>query len=119
LQIPALVQRWRNPFWTGPAAAIDDGAADGLVTRPWTAADGDPSDPEIVEGALVVDVLRMRTDRAGAVVLLENGRHAVTGSSLAAGSARLVRSYAWRRLAVADDRLEQGWWREVAAALAR
>jgi potassium/hydrogen antiporter len=119
LQIPALVQRWRSPLWTASAPPIGDDGADGLVTRPWTAADGDPSDPEIIEGALVVDVLRMRADRAGALVRLENGRHAITGPSLAAGSARLVRNYASRRLAVADDRVEQGWWREVAAALAR
>ncbi|MFL5842487.1 MAG: potassium/proton antiporter [Thermoleophilaceae bacterium] len=117
-QIPQLLHRWRNPVWA-PAATVTPDAAEGLVTRPWTAADGDAWDPELVEGALVVDVLRTRGDRAGALVRLENGRLAVTGPSLAFGSAGLVRSYARRRLGGSGDRAEQGWWREVVAALSR
>jgi potassium/hydrogen antiporter len=115
-EIPALVERWRNSAWSTTAAGAPN---EGLLTRPWTAADGDASDPDVIEGALVVDVLRTRGDRAGALVRLENGRVAVTGASLAAGSARLVRNYAARRLVVSDERAEQGWWHEVAAALAR
>jgi cell volume regulation protein A len=117
-EIPQMLRRWRNPVWAASAAlAADD--AEGLVTRPWTATDGAPSDPDVVEGALVVDILRTRSDQDGALVLLENGRHAVTGASLATGSAGLVRRYAAGRLAVASGRAEQGWWREVVAALSR
>jgi cell volume regulation protein A len=115
-QIPELLYRWRNPVWDTAGAAPPD---EGLVTRPWTAADGPASDPELVEGALVVDVLRTRSDRDGALVRLENGRHAVTGTSVASGSAGLMRSYATRRMAVATSHDEQAWWREVAATLSR
>jgi cell volume regulation protein A len=115
-QIPAFLRRWRNAAWTpaGPAVASEPV---GLITRPWTAADGDASDPELVNGAFVVDIMRRRGDQDGALVQLENGSHAVTGASLALGSAALVRRYAGRRMALADGRPEQRWWREVIAAL--
>jgi cell volume regulation protein A len=116
-QIPQLLYRWRHPVWA--PTTLTSEAADGLVTRPWTAEDGSASEPEMVEGALVVETLRRRSDREGALVRLENGRLAVTGASLASGSAGLVRRYAARRLAVASARAEQGWWREVVAALSR
>jgi potassium/hydrogen antiporter len=115
-QIPEFLRRWRNASW----APGGDGAASepaGLVTRPWTAADGDPSDPELVNGALVVEVLRLRGDSDGALVRLEDGSHAVTGASLALGSTNLVKRYAARRMAVAEARPEQRWWREVISAL--
>jgi cell volume regulation protein A len=115
-QIPAFLRRWRNAAWV-PADPSIPSEPVGLITRPWTAADGDPSDPELVNGALVVEVLRMRGDQDGALVRLENGSHAVTGTSLALGSPGLVRRYAARRMAAAEDRPEQRWWREVISAL--
>jgi cell volume regulation protein A len=115
-EIPAFLRRWRNTAWTLPDASLP-GQPVGLLTRPWTAGDGDPSDPEVVNGALVVDVLRTRGDRDGALVRLENGNHAVTGASLALGTAGLVRRYAARRMAAADERPERRWWQEVVAAL--
>jgi cell volume regulation protein A len=117
-QIPSFLRRWRNAAWIQPQANVPSEPL-GLITRPWTRADGDPSDPELVNGALVVDVLRRRGDQDGALVRLENGSHAVTGASLALGSAGLVRRYANRRMAVAEERPEQRWWREVIAALSR
>jgi cell volume regulation protein A len=117
-QIPSFLRRWRNAAWV-PSNADVPSEPLGLITRPWTAGDGDPSEPELVNGALVVDVLRRRGDQDGAVVRLENGSHAVTGASLALGSAGLVRRYASRRMAVAEDRPEQRWWREVIVALSR
>ena len=117
-QIPRLLDQWRGAAGS-PAGASSPGAPEGLLTRPWTAADGDPADPEIVAGALVLETLRTRGDRAGALVHLENGRLAVTGPSLAVGDAGPVRRYADVRLAVATDRPEQAWWREVIATLLR
>jgi potassium/hydrogen antiporter len=117
-QIPEFVRRWRNAAWTPQDAAVPAEPL-GLVTRPWTRADGDPSDPELINGALVVDVLRTRGDRDGALVRLENGSHAVTGPSLAMGSAGLLGRYAARRASATEDRPEERWWREVVAALAR
>jgi cell volume regulation protein A len=114
--IPDLLHRWSDPEWT-PTAATDPEEPEGLITRPWMALDGDASDPEMIAGALVVDRLRARADEAGALVRLENGHLAVTGSSVAVGNVGLVRRYAGVRLAVAGDRAEQGWWREVVTAL--
>jgi hypothetical protein len=73
----------------------------------------------MVAGAMVVDRIRTRSDQAGALVYLENGSLAVTGASLAVGDPGLVRRYADMRLAVAADRPEQGWWRDVIASLPR
>jgi potassium/hydrogen antiporter len=116
-QIPEFLRRWRNASWAPAAGPISATEPAGLVTRPWTAADGDPSDPELVNGALVLEVLRLRGDSDGALVRLEDGSHAVTGPSLALGSTNLVRRYAARRMAVAETRPEQRWWREVISAL--
>ncbi|HEX4733064.1 MAG TPA: potassium/proton antiporter [Thermoleophilaceae bacterium] len=117
-RIPEFLRRWRDASWTPPGAPGPSEPA-GLITRPWTAADGDPSDPELVNGALVVDVLRLRGDSNAALVQLENGTHAVTGASLAFGSGALLRRYANRRMAASESVPEQRWWREVAAALER
>jgi cell volume regulation protein A len=117
-QIPEFLRRWRNAAWA-PAGEGVPSEPTGLITRPWTRDDGDPSDPELVNGSLVVDVLRRRGDQDGALVRLESGSHAVTGASLAVGSAVLVRRYASRRMTVAGDLPEERWWREVIAALAR
>src|SRR4051794_13871188 len=111
-RIPDLLQRWRNPMWTPRATDVPE-EPEGLLTRPWTATDGDPSDPEMIAGSLVLERLRARADEAGALVRLENGHLAVTGSSVAVGNVGLVRRYAGVRLAVAGDRAEQGWWRDV------
>ena len=51
------------------------------TSRPWTAADGDPSYPREIEGVPVEDQLLTRVDRAGALVSLEDGRYAFTGPS--------------------------------------
>ena len=114
--IPELLHRWRDPFWTPTATTVPE-EPEGLLTRPWASADGDPSDPEMIAGALVLERLRARADEAGALVRLENGQLAVTGPSVAVGNAGLVRRYAGARLGVAADRAEQGWWREVITAL--
>jgi hypothetical protein len=114
--IPEFLRRWRDATWSPPGTGAPSEPV-GLITRPWTAADGDPSDPELVDGALVLEVLRTRGDQGGALVQLENGSHAVTGASLALGSGALLRRYATRRMAAAESRPEQRWWREVIAAL--
>jgi potassium/hydrogen antiporter len=115
-RIPEFLRRWRDATWSPPGTTAPSEPV-GLITRPWTVADGDPSDPELVNGALVLDVLRTRGDQDGALVRLENGSHAVTGASLALGSAALLRRYAANRMSAAENRREQRWWREVIAAL--
>ena len=59
----------------------------------------------------------MRRDRPGALVALEDGRYAITGPLLVAGSRDDLTAYARRRAAVAapDDR---AWLQTVVGALA-
>jgi hypothetical protein len=85
--------------------------------RPWTAALGDPAHPVRLAGLAVVEHVRRRADRRGALVLLEDGRAAITGPALIVGApARLLR-YADERLRRATGAAERLWWREVADAL--
>jgi cell volume regulation protein A len=121
-QLRHLFEEWRDPVWApheGELRSYLNDVGDPLVTQPWQEWDGDPSDPDIVAGTLVIDRLRMREDEGAALVMLEDGRYAITGRSLAVGSADVVSRYARRRRAGAADGPEELWWREVAAALRR
>jgi potassium/hydrogen antiporter len=119
-RIPELIARLREP---APPARIATRVAEeelrGLVSAPWERGFGDPSDPELLLGTLVVDRLRVRRDRRGALVQLEDGRFAITGPTLAVGTADVVRRYARQRLAETPDTVEALWWEEVDAALRR
>jgi hypothetical protein len=85
--------------------------------RPWTAALGDPAHPVRLAGLAVVEHVRRRADRRGALVLLEDGRHAITGPALIVGDAVRLRRYAEERLRRAGAGGERSWWRDVADAL--
>lgn len=95
------------------------GEARELISEPWTSDYGDPADPELLLGTLVVERLRIRRDRRGALVQLEDGRYAVTGPTLEVGTADVIQEYARSRLAQAPDTVEALWWEEVEAALRR
>jgi len=87
--------------------------------RPWEDADGDASRPTAIAGYVVVDQLRTRRDEPGALVLLDDGRYAITGPLLAIGPAGELQQFVRRRLSRAETSGERAWWREVAGALAR
>ena len=89
------------------------------TVRPWEPADGDPSRPTALAGYSVVEQLRTRRDEPGALVLLEDGRHAITGPIVAIGPAMELQAVVRRRLARANSAGERAWWQEVAGALAR
>jgi cell volume regulation protein A len=121
-QLQQLFDAWRDPLWAphnGKLLADADDRAEPLLTEPWEDRDGDPSDPDLIAGTPVIERLRERVDAGGALVALEDGRYAVTGASVAVGSAELVGRYARRRRASAPNGAEQLWWQEVAAALRR
>jgi cell volume regulation protein A len=63
--------------------------------------------------------MRTRRDVRGALVALDDGRYAVTGPSMAVGSASDLQRYARRRLEKATSEAERGWWQEVIGAVAR
>jgi hypothetical protein len=89
------------------------------TSRPWNPSDGDPSYPRTIEGVPVESQLLTRVDRAGALVSLEDGRYAFTGSVVAVGPAAGLQASARRRLAAATSEPDRNWWREVIGALAR
>jgi len=89
------------------------------TSRPWDAADGDPSYPREIEGVAVESQLLTRVDRAGALVSLEDGRYAFTGPIVAVGSTAGLQASARRRLAASTAEADRNWWREVIGALAR
>jgi cell volume regulation protein A len=71
-----------------------------------------------VDGIEVVDQLRTRRDKAGALVALADGRYAFTGPVVAVGPSQPLQELARRRLGRARDDAERAWWREVIGALA-
>jgi cell volume regulation protein A len=96
------------------------GASGVFTSRPWNdERDGDPAFPDELLGVAVRDHLRTRRDRPGSLLVLADGRYALTGPTLAAGGARQVQAYARRRLARETDETARAWWQEVIGALAR
>jgi cell volume regulation protein A len=116
-----LMRRWR----TGPVGLEERpkrrprSRPSVTSIRPWQPDDGDPQRPRTVAGNEVVEQLRTRRDEPGALVLLEDGRHAVSGPLLAIGPSGELQAFARRRLANATSPGERAWWQEVVGALAR
>jgi cell volume regulation protein A len=118
-----LLERWRS----GPIGRQHrrrrpiTGTQPVHVVRPWSSRHdaGDPSHPARVGDVGVIDQLRTRRDgRPGALVLLEDGRYAVTGEAVIVGGTRHVQEAARRKVRQASDDAERAWWREVVGALA-
>ncbi len=116
-----LLERWRS----GPVGLprrrqpqLRSGSSV-FTTRPWTEADGNPGFPQDVEGVPVAEQIRTRRDTSGALVVLVDGRFAVTGPRLALGGPLQLQRYARRRLATEKDAAARAWWQEVIGALAR
>jgi potassium/hydrogen antiporter len=119
--MPDLLERWRlGPVEipTQTRARLRAGTAV-FTTRPWRESDGDAGFPQEVEGMPVAAQIRTRRDKRGALVLLDDGRFAVTGPLLALGGPLQLQRYARRRLSSEDDAAARAWWQEVIGALAR
>jgi potassium/hydrogen antiporter len=120
--LAAVLERWRTgPVGEQAKPARELVGSPGVFTsRPWDEQhDGDPAYPEELLHVAVLDHVRTRRDRRGALVVLADGRYAITGPTLAAGGARQVQAYARRRLARETDETARAWWQEVIGALAR
>jgi len=121
IEFRELLRRWR----TGPLGVRERprpkprSRPSVTTVRPWEDGDGDMSRPREVAGRIVVDQLRTRRDEPGALVLLDDGRYAITGPLLAIGPAGELQQVVRRRLSRAQTSGERAWWREVAGALAR
>jgi potassium/hydrogen antiporter len=120
-QFPALMERWRDGPFEEEAVRRPQVRSGAVIfsTRPWEERDGSPAYPERIEGCRVIRHLRTRRDQPGALVLLDDGRYAITGSALAIGAAAQIQRYARRRLSGEPERTEHSWWQEVVGALAR
>ncbi|HEX4733204.1 MAG TPA: potassium/proton antiporter [Thermoleophilaceae bacterium] len=118
-EVEELMVRWRSgPLRTGRRPRLHGSNAPVFSVRPWTEGDGDAGSPDDVDGVPVVEQLRTRRDMQGALVVLADGRYAVTGPFLASGGARSVEMHARRRLSRTADDSERAWWQEVVGAVA-
>jgi cell volume regulation protein A len=118
IEFQDLLRRWREGP-VGPRPVSRPLPHSKIITsRPWDERDGDPSRPTAVDGIEVVEQLRTRRDRPGALVALADGRYAFTGPVVAVGPSQPLQELARRRLGRADDDAERSWWREVIGALA-
>jgi cell volume regulation protein A len=117
-----LFERWR----TGPLGVPEPpvpvlmGRPPIFSVRPWREEMGDPAHPGQVDGAEVRRALRTRREQPGALLLLADGRLAVTGDDVVAvGGARQLFRYTRERIARADSPQARAWWQEVAGAVSQ
>jgi CPA2 family monovalent cation:H+ antiporter-2 len=120
-QVDSLQRRWRDgPIGPppGPRRRLR-GSSPIFTVRPAgdDAVLGDLDAPARVLGHSVVARLRVRRDRDGALVALEDGRYAVTGPLLITGSRDDLTTYARRRAERADPD-DRAWLQTVVGALA-
>jgi cell volume regulation protein A len=118
--LPQLLERWRKGPVGQPVRPprTYTGSVPVYTARPWNAKDGDAAHPREVSGVKVVEHLRTRRDVPGALVVLADGRYAVSGPILMMGPPGQLQAQARRRLIRADDDAERAWWQEVIGACA-
>ena len=119
-ELEALLDRWHHGP-VGPTQRPRPRLRGGLpvyTVRRWEERDGDPGHPRAILGIPVVEHLRSRNDRPGALVALDDGRYAVSGPLLAVGSAAQIQAHARKRAGLAESDGERAWWQEVIGAVA-
>ena len=116
-EIGRLTNRWREgPLAEPIVAAIGvRGSPQVFSVRPTRAADGDTGAPSELAGVAVVRILRTRSDVAAAVVVLADGRFAVTGPDLIAlgGRRNLARWCAERAERSSTSLQDRAWLQEA------
>ena len=119
VEFEEITRRWREgPLHPTRRPRLVTRATTIFSSGPWTDANGDPTHPGSVGGIEVLEQMRTRRDRPGALVALADGRYAFTGPVFAVGSSTQIQDAARRRLRAAADDAEVAWWREVIGALA-
>ncbi len=121
-RVQRLAGRWRDgPLGPPPVEPLPlRGAPQVFTARPWSPErDGDPGDPDQIQGVPVAQRLRIRRDGSGALVALADGRYAATGADvLAVGGRRRLADWCARRGARPGlSSAERAWWQELAGAL--
>jgi cell volume regulation protein A len=118
-QVEEITRHWREgPL--GEPTLPPRGVPQVFSVRRLRPEDGDPAYPTEIEGAAVVARPRVRRDESGTLVLLADGRYALTSPELLAVGARAqLASWCARRLDRADlTPQDRAWLQEVAGALA-
>jgi potassium/hydrogen antiporter len=120
--VERLTERWREgPLGEPPVPALPRrGAFQVFSVRPWNSLDGDPGNPSAIEGIPVAARPRVRRDGTGSLVVLADGRYAITSASLLAiGGRRQLAEWSARRLDVPGlSNQDRAWFEEVTGALA-
>jgi cell volume regulation protein A len=119
--VEALFGRWRDGPIARPAPeriSAPQGRSPIFSVRPWRDEDGDPAAPEQIADVAVNRTLRTRREARGALVLLSDGRLAVTGEGVVAtGSPRQLVRFCRDRVGRAKTPQAKAWWQEVAGAV--
>jgi len=121
-QVETLFERWRE----GPIEEAElplpplKGRSPIFSVKPWHEEQGDPADPGEVDGTPVRRVMRTRREQRGALLVLADGRLAVTGDGVVAtgGPGQLLR-YSRDRIRRAESEQAVAWWQEVAGAVSQ
>lgn len=92
------------------------GATTVFMSRHWMPDDGDATRPVIVAGHEVLELLRLRRDAPGSVVVLDDGRYALCGAILAVGSRRQISRWIETRMQRAGPE-ELAWLRTALGAV--
>jgi potassium/hydrogen antiporter len=120
--VEELTRHWREgPLGEPPVPTLPPrGVPQVFSVRRLRPADGDPAYPTEIEGAAVVARPRVRRDESATLVLLADGRYALTSPELLAVGARAqLASWCARRLDRGDlTPQDRAWLQEVAGALA-
>ena len=120
-QIGELTERWRRgPLGEPPLSELGvRGSPSVFSVRPTGPGDGDTGTPSRLAGIEVARILRTRSDRAAAVVALQDGRFAVTApDQIALGGRRAVARWCVdraERLEVTPQ--ERAWLQEAVGVL--
>ena len=120
--VEQLFERWRSGPMGEPELMprAGSGRSPIFTVKPWADAMGDPGRPENVDGFAVLRVLRTRREQAGALVLLDDGRLAVTGAGVVAlGGPRQLFRYCRDRIQRAEGAEAKAWWQEVAGVVSQ
>ena len=122
VEVESLFERWRSgPIEEPePATPVLAGRSPIFSVKPWRAESGDPGAPGPVEGVEVLRRLRTRRDEPGALVVLADGRFAVTGDGVVAvGGQRQLFRYCRDRIRRAQTEPARSWWQEVAGVVSQ
>jgi len=119
-EVEARTDAWnKGPIGQPPPPHMPPRAASQVFTVRPARDDEDPMELSDVGGTPVLAILRTRSDTAGAMVALVDGRYAVTGGNVVAiGGRRALAGWCERRAARPGvDESERAWWQEVTGAL--